>query len=166
MKKIMLPLIVLTIAALSLAGCSVTKGTTDETENLVDNPLENGKSDDSTESIEGDNTETSPQVFEKITAEKAKDLMEESEKEDFILVDVRTPEEYNVGHIEGALLIPDYELADRAEEELPDKAKTVLIYCRSGNRSSKAGKVLQELGYMNVYDFGGIIDWPYDIVTE
>ncbi|MBH1939389.1 rhodanese-like domain-containing protein [Mobilitalea sibirica] len=106
--------------------------------------------------------ETNSLVMEKITAEQAKEMMDQ--QEDIIILDVRTTQEFNSGHIEGAVLIPDYELAEVAEEQLKDKDAIILIYCRSGNRSAQAANTLQELGYTNLYDFGGIIDWPFDII--
>jgi len=82
----------------------------------------------------------------------------------YILLDVRTDEEYNAEHIEGAVLIPDYEIGSRAETDLPDKTALVLVYCRSGRRSANAANELIGMGYTSIYDFGGIIDWPYDTV--
>ncbi len=103
-------------------------------------------------------------ILEKISADKAKEMMDASKE--LILLDVRTPEEYEEGHIEGALLIPDFELVSKAEELLTDKDATILLYCRSGRRSAQASKTLSNLGYTKIYDFGGIIDWPYEVVTE
>ena len=100
-------------------------------------------------------------IYHKIEPGIAKKMMEESS---VIILDVRTSEEYNEGHIPGAILIPDYEILETAEEILKDKNQTILVYCRSGNRSRKAANNLLYLGYQNVYDFGGIIDWPYEIV--
>lgn len=97
--------------------------------------------------------------YEKITAEEAKRIID---TEEVIILDVRSPEEYEEAHIEGALLIPDYELESLASSMLPDKNKKILIYCRSGNRSKTASHVLIDMGYTQVFDFGGIIDWPYD----
>ena len=108
--------------------------------------------------------ETSVSSYEKITATEAKDMMDENS--DIIILDVRTEEEFNSGHVEGALLIPDNEISDTAEDKLKDKSATILVYCRSGRRSALAANDLVKLGYSNVYDFGGIIDWKYDIVTE
>jgi rhodanese-related sulfurtransferase len=102
--------------------------------------------------------------YSKITAKEAKEMMEDNSS--VTILDVRTEEEYNTGHIEGALLIPDTEISEKAEEVLTDKSATILLYCRSGRRSALAAADLIELGYTNVYDFGGIIDWEYDIVTE
>lgn len=101
--------------------------------------------------------------YNKITAEEAKKIMD---TEEVIILDVRTPEEYKEEHIEGALLIPDYELENSAASELPDKDKKILVYCRSGNRSESAAKVLIEMGYTKVYDFGGIMNWTYGTVKE
>ncbi len=103
-------------------------------------------------------------TYEQITPAEAKALMD-TEKE-FIVLDVRTEEEYNEGHIKGAILIPDYEIGEKAENILTDKDKLILVYCRSGRRSKNAASELVELGYTNVKEFGGIIDWPYDIVIE
>ena len=81
-----------------------------------------------------------------------------------VLLDVRTREEYDEGHIPGAILIPEYEIAQRAESELSDKNQLILVYCRSGRRSKIASEELVNLGYTNVKEFGGIIDWPYEVV--
>lgn len=98
--------------------------------------------------------------YVKISAEQAHQIMTSGEA--YILLDVRTPEEYAERHIPGAVLIPDYELKSRAERELPDKDRLILVYCRSGNRSQKAANALLKMGYTNVKDFGGIIDWPFE----
>ena len=101
-------------------------------------------------------------TYEQITAEQAKTIMD-TEK-DYIIIDARTDEEFAEGHIENAILIPEYEIANRAEKELPDKEQLILVYCRSGRRSKIASEELVKLGYTNVKEFGGIIDWPYEIV--
>lgn len=103
-----------------------------------------------------------PSTYEQITAEQAKTIMD-TEK-DFYLIDARTEEEFAEGHIENAILIPEYEIATRAEKELPDKEQLILVYCRSGRRSKIASEELVKLGYTNVKEFGGIIDWPYETV--
>lgn len=100
-------------------------------------------------------------VYMNITAEEAKELMDT--QEGYIILDVRTQEEYDQGHIPGAILIPDYEIKDRAEGSLPDKDQLILVYCRSGRRSKLAAEALVELGYTNIREFGGIIDWPYEV---
>lgn len=98
-----------------------------------------------------------------ITAQDAKKIIDEKTT-DYIILDVRTPEEFETGHIENSILIPDYEINKRAENELPDKEQLILVYCRSGNRSKVASAKLAALGYKNVKEFGGINDWPYEIV--
>lgn len=97
-----------------------------------------------------------------ITAEEAKAIMDS--QEDYILLDVREQKEYEAGHIEGAVLIPYGSIGELAENALPDRDRTILVYCRSGRRSAIAAEELAKLGYTDVRDFGGIIDWPYDVV--
>ena len=97
-----------------------------------------------------------------ITAAEAKSIMDN--ESDYIIIDARTEEEFTEGHIEGAILIPEYEIANRAENEIPDKDVLILVYCRSGRRSKIASEELVKLGYTNVKEFGGIIDWPYEVV--
>ncbi len=99
--------------------------------------------------------------FEIISQIKAKELMDAGS---CIVVDTRTRMEYKKGHIPGAILIPDYDLTNEAEEKLPDLDALILIYCRSGRRSKLAAAELVELGYTNVKEFGGIDEWKYDIV--
>jgi len=96
----------------------------------------------------------------KITAADGKKMM--SSGQPYRLIDVRTAEEFSTGHIPGALLIPDYEIEEKAPEQIPDKNDTIIVYCRSGRRSAGAAKMLTILGYNKVYDMGGIIDWPYE----
>lgn len=100
--------------------------------------------------------------FEQITPAEAKAIMDE--REDYIILDVRTQEEYDEAHIDGAILIPDYEIAVKAESVLKDKDQLILVYCRSGRRSKNAASELVKLGYTNIKEFGGIIDWPYETV--
>ena len=101
-------------------------------------------------------------TYEQIDGAKAKALMDS--ESGYIIIDARTQEEYDQGHIPGASMIPEYEIADRAEKELPDKDQLILVYCRSGRRSKIAAEELVKLGYTNVKEFGGIIDWKYEIV--
>ena len=96
-----------------------------------------------------------------ITAEEAK---EEIEKGNVVILDVRTKEEYESGHIENSILSPLDEIKVEAENILNDKDKKILVYCRSGNRSATAANLLVEMGYNNIYDFCGIKDWTYEIV--
>ena len=101
-------------------------------------------------------------TYEQISGAEAKALMDG--EIGYIIIDARTQSEYDEGHISGAILIPEYEIADRAENELPDKNQLILVYCRSGRRSKIAAEELVKLGYTNVKEFGGIIDWEYEIV--
>ena len=100
-------------------------------------------------------------VYLNITAEEAKKLMD-SEK-DRIILDVRSREEYDQGHIPGAILIPNTEIEAKAADLLPDKDQLILVYCRSGRRSKLAAQSLADLGYTNIREFGGILDWPYEV---
>lgn len=100
--------------------------------------------------------------YEQITAEEARALMES--ESGYVIIDARTEAEFAEGHIEGAILIPEYEVASRAESIISDKGALILVYCRSGRRSKIAAEALVALGYTNVKEFGGIIDWPYETV--
>ena len=100
-------------------------------------------------------------VYVNITAEEAKQIMDS--EEDYIILDVRAREEYDEGHIPGATQISHEEIAEKAEEVRPDKDQLILVYCRSGRRSKIAAEALVELGYTNIKEFGGIIDWPYEV---
>lgn len=137
-------LIVLIICLTLFGSCSGNENsptiTTHTTENATNNSL----------------------CYEQISGEEAKRLMET--ESDYIIIDARTDEEFNEGHIEGAILIPEYEIGERAENELPNKDQLILVYCRSGRRSKIAAQALADLGYTNVKEFGGIIDWQYEIV--
>lgn len=86
-----------------------------------------------------------------------------SNQEDFVLVDVREEDEYNEGHIPTSILVPLGTIETEFEKEVLDKNKKIVIYCRSGNRSKTAYKIIKDLGYTDIYDLGGIIDWSYDI---
>lgn len=101
--------------------------------------------------------------YRRITAADAKSIMD-SEPE-AVIADVRTQAEYASGHIPGAVLIPNETIADTMPPQLPDLDATILVYCRSGNRSAQAAKKLIAMGYTDVYDFGGINGWPFEIVT-
>ena len=99
-------------------------------------------------------------VYVNITAEEAKQIMDT--EEGYIILDARTQEEYDEGHIPGAIVISHEEITEKAEEVLTDKDQLILVYCRSGRRSKLAAEALVELGYTNIKEFGGIIDWPYE----
>ena len=100
-------------------------------------------------------------VYVNITAQQAKEIMDS--QEGYIILDTRTQEEYDESHIPGAILIPHDEIEEKAEDVLTDKNQLILVYCRSGRRSKLAAEALVELGYTNIKEFGGIIDWPYEV---
>ena len=102
--------------------------------------------------------------FRQIDAEEAKVMMDTEEH--YIILDVRTEEEFAEAHIPGAICIPNETIGDEAPAELPEKEQLILVYCRSGNRSKQAAGKLAALGYDNIVEFGGIKDWPYETVSE
>ena len=144
MKKL-LPLLL--AAVLLLAGCTSAAGSA-------------GTGRSTAASASGSSNAA---TYQKITPEEAQQMLQD--QPDAILLDVRTQEEYDTQHIEGATLLTDSDIASRAADVLPDKDAVILVYCRSGRRSAASSQQLAELGYTNVYDFGGIIDWPYGVVT-
>ena len=99
-------------------------------------------------------------VYVNITAEEAKQIMDT--EEGYIILDAREQDEYDAGHIPGAILIPYTQIEAKASEMLADKDQLILVYCRSGRRSKIAAEALVELGYTNIKEFGGILDWPYE----
>ena len=100
-------------------------------------------------------------VYMNITPEEAKKLMDT--ETDYVILDVRERDEYDTGHIPGAILIPYTQITEKAEKVLEEKDQLILVYCRSGRRSKIAAEALVELGYTNIKEFGGIIDWPYEV---
>ena len=103
----------------------------------------------------------SNKTFRQIDQDTARDMMDE---QDVVILDVREPGEYNSGHIPGAVLLPVGSInRETAADVIPEKDSTVLVYCRSGNRSKTASTVLAELGYTGIYEFGGINSWPYEV---
>ena len=98
----------------------------------------------------------------KISPEEAREMMNRGGA---VILDVRTRDEYNEAHISGAVLLPIDDVKLLAPSVLPDKSATILVHCRSGNRSERAAHMLIDMGYTVVYDFGGIQNWPYSIVT-
>ena len=100
--------------------------------------------------------------YTRVETSKAKEMMGETEH--YILLDVRTVEEYNDGHIEGAINLPLDEIEEKAISTLPNLNQPIFVYCRSGNRSKTASQQLVELGYTNIIEMGGIIDWEGNIV--
>lgn len=139
MRQILLCAALATLLAL-LSGCTLSKTKADTAEDAP------GKA-----------------AYHKISAEEAYEMMVSQE---VVVVDVRTREEYDGGHIENAVLVPNESIGSKMPETMPDKEVTLLIYCRSGRRSKDAAQKLLALGYQSVYDFGGVIDWPYELVKE
>ena len=129
----------LTASLSLLAGCALSKAKADTAEDMTDKA-----------------------AYHKISAEETHEMMASQE----VVVDVRTREEYESGHIENAVLVPNESIGSEMPEALPDKEATLLVYCRSGRRSKDAAQKLLALGYQSVYDFGGVIDWPYELVKE
>lgn len=130
-------LLILTLLLVSLTGCS-----------------------ENDQGQEGDGTAG---AYTWITHDEAAEMM--TQDDGHIIVDVRTQAEYDEGHIPGAICIPNETISDVQPEELPDFEQVILVYCRSGNRSSQAAQKLADIGYKNVYDFGGITTWSGEIVT-
>ena len=98
-----------------------------------------------------------------ISPKQAKEIMDGSDP--FILIDVRTRDEFQRVHIKGALNMPVDTIESGAQTGLPDKNALILVYCASGARSARASKMLAAMGYTNVNNFGGIMNWPYDTVS-
>ena len=101
--------------------------------------------------------------YKQISQDEAMKIMEE--ESGYLIVDVRRPDEFAEGHIEGAINVPNEGIAEEMPEELPDKDQLLLIYCRTGRRSKEASEKLAKIGYKNVYEFGGINTWTGTIVT-
>lgn len=98
--------------------------------------------------------------YEQISGEEAKQIIDS--QSGYVIIDARTQAEYDSGHIKNAIMIPEYEISEKAATMLPDKEQLILVYCRSGRRSKIAAQALVDLGYTNVKEFGGIIDWKYE----
>ena len=108
------------------------------------------------------NNNNSSASYKTITTEEGKKMIDEEEVK---VVDVRTKEEYESGHIPGAILIPNETISENLPQELPDLKEKIVVYCRSGRRSDEAAKKLADLGYENIFDMGGLNDWPYEVVS-
>ena len=107
---------------------------------------------------------TNQPAYMNITQEEAKKIMDS--QTGYVILDVREQDEFDAGHIPGATLIPYGSIEEKAPSMLPDKEQLILVYCRSGRRSKIAAEALEKMGYTNIKEFGGIIDWPYEIVEE
>lgn len=170
MKKIAL-LAALLALIVAITGCggnteglaNVAVNTDSNTSNTKESNTSNSKgeeenSEDVIESEEANGT------YQTIGPAEAKEMMDSMD--DVLILDVRTLSEFNEAHIPGAVLSDVSTINTEAPNVIPEMDTTVLVYCRSGNRSATASAILADMGYTNVYDFGGIIDWPYDIITE
>lgn len=147
------------VASIFLVSCS-SEGAEHQTTPMPSEPTISRAA----ESVEPTPTESTNGEVMTITAQQAKEVMDSGRE--IVILDVRTPEEFSEGHIKGAVLLPDYEIEESAKNILPNKDAEILVYCRSGRRSKIAANALVSMGYTNVSDFGGIIDWNYEIVTE
>ena len=151
---------------LLFAGCT---GNTNQT----NTPSTDSKETEATEPLATTHTEESKKAEETEETKKASYLQISGEdayllmqsESDFAIIDARTEEEFSQGHIKNAILIPEYQIAEKAPSLLPNKDQLILVYCRSGRRSKIAAQALADLGYVNVKEFGGIIDWQYETVT-
>ncbi len=109
-------------------------------------------------------TEKREPTFHQISQEEAKEMM--AKDDGHVVVDVRRQDEYDAGHIPGAILVPNESIGCDSPEALPDYDQIILVYCRSGNRSKQAAQKLAGMGYTNIYEFGGITTWTGDVVTD
>ena len=103
-------------------------------------------------------------TYRQITMQEAVEMMEK--EENYIILDVRTEQEFAAGHTPGAMLIPNETIGVKEIPQLPDKDQLIMVYCRSGNRSKQASGKLVQLGYTNIVEFGGINSWPGEVVTD
>ena len=109
--------------------------------------------------IGGENTVS----YSQVSMEEAKEIFESNEAKSYIILDVRRPDEFANGHIPGAINVANETIGAEAPAELPDKDQVIYVYCRSGNRSKQAAEKLAVLGYTNIIEFGGIIDWTGEV---
>ena len=114
--------------------------------------------------LAGCNKETAENSYKQISMDEAVTMM--AEETDYIILDVRTPEEFAEKHIPNAINVPNETIGENEIPELPRKDQMILVYCRSGNRSKQASEKLVKLGYTNIYEFGGINDWTGETVGE
>ena len=114
--------------------------------------------------LAGCSKETAENSYKQISMDEAVTMMEE--ETDYIILDVRTPEEFAEKHIPNAINVPNETIGENEIPELTRKDQMILVYCRSGNRSKQASEKLVKLGYTNIYEFGGINDWTGETVGE
>lgn len=146
MKKLFITLIIIAVLATSFSGCFKFKNETADVQGVE--TVSYTKNEDG---------------YYRISADAAHEMM--VLESGYVILDVREQWEYNEAHIPGAVLLPVTQIIEKAGEVLPDKNQKIFVYCRSGNRSLNASADLAAMGYSNVWEFGGIIDWPYDVTT-
>lgn len=149
MKKLLIILLLVAIFAVCFNGCKKNA-----TEINTDNEVQGVETVSFIKNADG---------YYRISAEVAREMM--VAESDYVILDVREQWEYNEAHIPGAVLLPVTQIVEKASEMLPDKNQKIFVYCRSGNRSLNASADLAAMGYTNVWEFGGIIDWPYGVET-
>ena len=150
MKKYFITIIVAVM--LVLAGCSCSK----ESDNSANTSTLTSVNEEKKDMTEKNKT------YKQISQEEAKEMMKKDDGH--IIVDVRRQDEYDSGHIAGAILIPNESIGTSQPEQLKDLNQIILVYCRTGNRSKQAAQKLADMGYTNVYEFGGINTWDGDVV--
>ena len=114
--------------------------------------------------LAGCNKESTENSYKQISMDEAVTMM--AKETDYIILDVRTPEEFAEKHIPNAINVPNENIGNDDIPELPNKDQMILVYCRSGNRSKQASEKLVKLGYTYIYEFGGINDWTGETVEE
>ncbi|MBQ0060141.1 MAG: rhodanese-like domain-containing protein [Lachnospiraceae bacterium] len=174
MKKTLIVTAVVMLSLLIPTGCAGGKDNrqgdlSSSVESVIsetdDTKVEGNSMDSSmTDSDDADMEANATLGHKQISQEEAHDMMFDFQS-NYIIVDVRTPEEYHECHICDAICIPNETITDQMPAELPDKDQIILIYCRSGNRSKQAAEKLAAMGYTNVYEFGGINTWEYETIN-
>lgn len=155
----------LVLSAVTLTACgNKDQGVTEKATQQDAASTEKESATKGKDNMSGDTNKENQASYKKITQEAAKERMDS--QDELVILDVRTEEEYNEDHIEGAILIPNEEIKEEPLEQIPDMDTEILLYCRSGVRSKEAANKLVNAGYTNVFDMGGIIDWPYDTVAD
>ena len=152
MKRIVLTALIAFAALLTLVACTSTSTSS------------GSASSGSAQSGDASSSDAAARTFTQISQETAKEMM--ARDDGHIIVDVRRQDEFDEGHIPSAILIPNESIDTAQPAELPDLDQIILVYCRSGNRSKQAAQKLTDMGYTNVYEFGGIIDWTGEVVTD
>lgn len=163
MKKAM---ILISVLMLSLTGCGTddpSSSRPDTSETLQTQAAQTQTSETQTLQSQDIDEAEEKAAYHQISQEEAKRMMEADDGH--VIVDVRRQDEYDSGHIPGAILIPNESIDTEMPSELPDKEQVILVYCRSGRRSKEASEKLADMGYTNIYEFGGIIDWTGETVT-